>query len=194
MTSVDHKPLMNNGTPYEIHLCVESDTQCTPQHLKEEIREAIKCMSTQSRWQRFASPVHELSEQQLDYLAKLDGRDHVVCCAMVVQNDKYRGVGLARYIRLVGEADVAEFAVTVVDKFQGQGIGQRLLAQLILSAQENGVKVLRGYILPGNKRMLALCKHLQADFSREDIFVRVDIPVQQACIGTGLLAETRRSV
>lgn len=174
-----HKKLMKNGTPYKIHPCVEPDLQCTPQHLREQIREALKCMSTQSRWQRFASPVHELSEKQLDYLTNLDGRDRVAWCALTIQDDKYRGIGLSRYIRLPDEAEVAEFAVTVVDEFQGQGIGRALLEGLIESAQENGIKVLRGYVLTGNKKMLELCKRLQATDSLEDTFVRVDIPVTQ---------------
>jgi len=168
---------MQNGTPYEIHTCLDQGLQFTPQHLREEIRNALKCLSVQSRWQRFASPVQELSEKQLDHLTSLDGKNRVACCAVITQDNKYRGIGLARYIRLPEEAGVAEFAVTVLDEFQSQGIGRALLQQLIESAQKNGLKVLRGYVLPSNKGMLKLCRQLQANIGSEDRFVRADIPV-----------------
>ena len=134
-------------------------------------------MSAQSRWQRFASAVHELSEAHLNQLTNLDGRDRVAWCAVIARSDKSRGIGLARYIRLFDETGTAEFAVTVIDEFQGQGIGMTLLKQLIESAQENDINALRGYIIPSNKGMLEMCKRLKAGFSRENGFIRADIPI-----------------
>ena len=124
-------------------------------------------MSPQTRWMRFAASGN-LTEAQLDFLTKLDGKDRVAWCASVRDKGKEIGVGLARYIRLSEEEDVAEFAITVVDKYQGRGIGTALLKKLIESARENEIHRLRGHVLASNKRILSLCKSFGADIRVED--------------------------
>ena len=169
---------MKTGSPYEIHRCVDPAMHFTRQLLKEQIRQGMKCLSTESLWHRFAAPLHELSDEQLEYLTDLDGHDRVAWCAVTVEDGEYRGIGLSRYIRLPDKNDYAEFAVTVIDAFQGRGIGRALLEKLIESARENGIRRLRGYVLPGNKRMLDLCRHLQANVGRDDAFMCVELPVE----------------
>ncbi|MGB5260345.1 MAG: GNAT family N-acetyltransferase [Gammaproteobacteria bacterium] len=169
---------MKDGTPYQVQLCIEPDTPHTADLLKSQIVHAMSCMSSQSRWQRFASSVNSLSDEQLDYLTDLDGKDRVAWCASIRNNNDERGIGLARYIRLNGESNIAEFALTVLDEYQGQGIGYVLLDQLVETARDNGLEILRGYILPSNKHMLSLCKRFAASLDREDLsFVIADIPV-----------------
>lgn len=132
-------------------------------------------MSGRSRWLRFASAVKELSDTQLDYLTDLDGKNRVAWCAATNTGNHPGGIGLARYIRLGDEPDVAEFAVSVVDEFQDQGVGYTLLKSLCESAKSNGIHTLRGYVLPQNKRMLRLAKHLRAAIHQADDELRVDI-------------------
>ena len=169
---------MKDGTPYQIQLCIEPDTQHNAEFLKCQIANAIDSMSSRSLWQRFASPIHHLSESQLDYLASLDGKDRVAWCASIRTNNEERGIGLARYVRLEDANDVAEFALTVIDEFQGQGIGYQLLRQLIETARSNSLEVLRGYVLPSNKHMLSLCRRFGASTQAEDSsFLRADIPL-----------------
>lgn len=171
---------MKNGAPYEIHPCIDPQMHFTTALWREEIKKGFKSMSAQSIWQRFATGLNELSEQQLDYLTDIDGKDRVAFCAVIIQQDSYRGIGLSRYIKLKDETDIAEFSVTVIDEFQNQGIGRALLAQLIESAQTNGFKVLRGFVLPSNKAMLALCKRFQATTAKDGTFIRADIAVPQS--------------
>jgi len=169
---------MQNGTPYQIQLCVEPGTQHSPEFLKEQITDALDHMSIQSRWLRFASPINSLTDEQLDYLVDLDGKDRAAWCASISANDDERGIGLARYIKLKDENNVAEFALTLVDEFQGQGIGYVLLKQLLKTARNNHLKKLRGYVLPSNKHMLSLCQRFDASFYTDDAsFVIVDIPI-----------------
>lgn len=159
--------------------CVEPGTTHTRAFLKAQINEAIGCMSAESRWQRFATPLTELSDSQLDYLTNVDGVDRVAWCAAVLEEHGERGIGLARYVKTPEQQGVAEFALTVVDEFQGQGVGYALLKKLMEAARENGLKVLRGYSLPGNRRMLSLCKRIDAcvqseDFSLMTIDIKLD--------------------
>jgi len=88
------------------------------------------------------------------------------------------GAGIARYVRLQEESDIAEFAITIVDAWQGRGLGAILLERLIESARENGIRILRGYVLPGNSAMIRLGKRFDAQIEYEDSVLRVDITVQ----------------
>jgi len=171
--------IMPNGTRYVVLPCAEIESN----HLKDEINEGLKRMSDQSRWLRFASAVTELSDTQLDYLTDLDGSDRVAWCAGAIAGNKRAGIGLARYLRLPDEPDTAEFAVSVVDEYQGQGVGRSLLEKLIESAKLNDIHLLRGYVLPQNDRMLGLAKRLQASTRQEDDFLCVEIPT--GSIGDG---------
>ena len=58
---------------------------------------------------------------------------------------------------------MAEFALTVIDEFQGQGIGRALLTRLIQTARDNGLSTLRGHVLSGNRIMLSLCRSFDAE-------------------------------
>lgn len=176
---------MKNGTPYQIQLCVEPETQHSPECLKRQIANALDCMSSQSRWQRFASPINRLTDKQLDYLTNLDGKDRVAWCASICADDEERGIALARYVKLQDEKNVAEFAITVVDEFQGQCIGYELLQQLLKTARSNGLEILRGYVLSGNKHMLSLSRRFDASFHSEDSsFIIVDILVTTSVANT----------
>ncbi|MCP3869990.1 MAG: GNAT family N-acetyltransferase [Gammaproteobacteria bacterium] len=171
--------VMKSGAPYEIHSCIEPDLQFTTERWKAETVRGLQSMSAASRWQRFAGPVTELTDKQLDYLTDVDGKDRVAWCAVVRELSDFRGVGVSRYIRSEEEVTVAEFALAVIDEFQNQGIGQALLWRLMQSAHENGIEVLRGYVLPSNRVMLHLSRNLKADVVAEDAFVKVDISVAQ---------------
>lgn len=166
-----------DGRPFLIRTFISADSQCSPDGMREAIRDGLRRMSAQSRWQRFAGPVTELSESELDYLTDLDGKDRVAVCAGVMEGEHMVGAGLARYFRIADEPDVAEFAVTVIDEFQGQGLGTALLTALIEAARSNQLHSLRGYILPGNRLMLQMCKRFGAAIQREGTFFRAEIPV-----------------
>lgn len=153
---------MKDGTPYHVQLCVESGTEHSSEMLKGRIAEAMQRLSGRSRWQRFAAPVTRLSEQQLDYLTALDNRFKVAWCAWVPRDGNELGIGLGRYVALREDLAIAEFALTVVDDYQGQGVGEVLLRRLVRSALENRIRELRGHVLAGNRAMLALSRHFDA--------------------------------
>ena len=171
MPDLLHSLSMKNGAPYEIRPCIDPRMPFARAQLKEEIRRGLAQLTTESRWQRFASGVGELSDRQLDYLADVDGQDRVAWCAAVRQGEAFHGIGLP------DRPDIAEFAVTVIDEFQGQGVGRQLLGQLRQTAAAQGIGILRGYVLPSNQRMLRLCRQFGAEFLEESGAVRVDIPV-----------------
>jgi GNAT superfamily N-acetyltransferase len=84
-------------------------------------------LSARSRRSRFFTGKVRLSEAEVRYLTNIDHHDHEALGA--VSRDG-RGVGVARYIRDRDETASAEVAVTVVDEWQGRGLGGKLLALL----------------------------------------------------------------
>jgi GNAT superfamily N-acetyltransferase len=177
MVQTGNRFSMKNGTAYAIHVCINEQLNVTPERLKQEIREAWKGLSDQSRWQRFASAMPELSDRQLDYLTDIDGHDRVAWCAALIERDDLRGIGVARYFRISETPQLAEFAVTVLDAFQGQGVGRQLMLHLIDSARANAIHTLRGHVLHSNKAMLALGRHLGGQALPIEGEIQLDIPV-----------------
>lgn len=170
---------MNDGTAYRIQLCVEPGSTHTSDFLKGRIAEALQRMSSHSRWQRFAAPVTQLSEEQLTYLTDLDNRTRLAWCAAMDRDGSDLGIGLGRYIGLADEPGVAEFAVTVVDEFQGQGVGTALLQRLIASAADNGFRALCGFMMVTNTRMIRLSRRFGAVVEEETPgYVRVVIALR----------------
>ena len=94
-------------------------------------------LSATSRWMRFLTPKKELSPAELRYFTDLDHHDHEALGALDHGNG--RGVGIARYIRHAGDPYAADIAVTVVDDWQGRGLGTELLARLSDRARQEGI-------------------------------------------------------
>jgi acetyltransferase len=68
-------------------------------------------------------------------------------------------VAVGRLTKLHG-GGVAEFALVVSDRFQGQGLGTELLRRLLDVARDEGIGRVVGYILPENGAMQGVCKKL----------------------------------
>ncbi len=67
--------------------------------------------------------------------------------------------GVARLCRLPGRAE-AEFAVVVSDPWQHQGIGTKLLQQLVEVGRAEGLKRIAGQVLAENGAMLRTCERV----------------------------------
>jgi GNAT superfamily N-acetyltransferase len=120
------------------------------------IREGLRHMSPESRRLRFGVGVDHLSDSEIRYLTDLDHINHVAWGAMVDGEP----AGLSRYIRL-NNSDVAEIAVTVVDKFQSRGLARVLVGALVASARMNGIKKLAFAIDPGNRGVLNILRDVE---------------------------------
>lgn len=118
---------------------------------KEMLRDGFEHLSPSSRYARFMAPKSRLTERELRYLTEVDGIDHFAMGAIrrrFVSKDE--GIGSARFVRLADEPDTAEAAVTVLDEFQGQGLGSILLQRLIEAAWEREIRWFRNDLLAEN--------------------------------------------
>jgi RimJ/RimL family protein N-acetyltransferase len=125
---------------------------------REELRRAFRKTSPKTRYLRFLGVVGDLSDAMLDYLTNVDQKDHVAIVATVTSDDlkEERGIGVARFIRVAGERDVAEAAVTVTDEMQRKGVGTLLVRELGRAAVAHGVRRLRADVLADNATMRAI--------------------------------------
>jgi len=116
-------------------------------------------LSRDSRYQRFFTFRDALSAQELRALTESDG-DHALALGLVSYDDEgnARPLGVARYVRLTSEPEVAEAAVTVVDAMHGRGLGKLLLRQLVRAARARGIERLRGEVLTTNRAMQRLLR------------------------------------
>jgi GNAT superfamily N-acetyltransferase len=94
-------------------------------------------LSAHSRQMRFLRRKDELSTAELRYFTDVDHRDHEALGAL---DPSGRGVGIARYVRDAQDPHAAEIALTIVDDWQGRGLGTELLAQLTGRAYSAGIR------------------------------------------------------
>ena len=128
---------------------------------KELLERGFERLSPTSRYRRFFHQVDHLSQAQLEYLTEVDGQNHnaFVC---LLRDDPSVGVGVARWVRLPDEPDVAEGAVTVVDEFHGRGVGKTLLYVVARDAIAKGIRAFRAWIVGENTPILNILLELGA--------------------------------
>jgi GNAT superfamily N-acetyltransferase len=153
-------------------------------------------LSEQSRYRRFLAPVPKLTDAQLRYLTEVDHDSHEAVVA-VDADRPWDGFGVARYVRLDAEPEVAEAAVTVIDEYQGRGLGTLLLVLLARTAIERGIRRFRAYVLEENKPMRDLLESLGADVHHDSPgLLRMDtpLPLDPAAVVEGPAGEILRAV
>ncbi len=151
---------------------------------KPALAAAFARLSEQSRYQRFLSAVNELSESQLRYLTEVDHHDHEALVAFDPAAGDGTAVGVGRYVRTAG-ATSAEAAVTIVDDFQGRGLGTALCNLLAERAREEGVRRFTALLLAGNEQMRDVLASLgpATVISRSAGTIEVEVAIPEAGIG-----------
>ena len=123
-------------------------------------------LSARSRRLRFLSPKEELSSAELGYFTDVDHHDHEALGAL--DHADGRGVGIARYVRDAGDPQAAEIAVTVIDDWQGRGLGTELVAQLSERARSEGIRRFTALVAADNPAMARLLRNVRADLVRRE--------------------------
>jgi RimJ/RimL family protein N-acetyltransferase len=115
-------------------------------------------LGEQSRYRRFFTAMPALPEATLKAAVEVDHTDHEALVAVPLLSAEI--VGECRFIRLPGQPDTAEVGVTVLDAWQGRGLGSALLARLSERALESGIEYFTAEVLAENRTMLALLPSL----------------------------------
>lgn len=120
------------------------------------LKKMVKNMSAESRYFRFMHAINDLSPQLIAQFTKLDYDRQMAFVA--VDNDA-NVVGVSRYTMSTDRLS-AEFAVSIADDWQGQGLASSLMKLVIEHATAQGLERMTGDVLVTNNPMRGLMKSL----------------------------------
>jgi GNAT superfamily N-acetyltransferase len=128
----------------------------------------------------------ELSEAMVRYLTEIDHHDHEALAALDEQTGE--GIGVARYVRDPKRPDVAEVAVTVLDDWQGKGLGTLLLEVLGARARAEGIRSFVALMLGSNQEMMDVLTALGPVriVDREVGTVEIEMPIPEVGLSPAL--------
>jgi RimJ/RimL family protein N-acetyltransferase len=158
---------LRNGTQVEIRALRPSD--------RDAFVDAARRTSDRSLYRRFFGVRREFNDQEVTGFVEVDFIHQVALVAVMHTAAHEAIVAGARYI-VVGPG-VAEFACTVVDQFQGQGIASALLRQLVQLARAAGITQLIAEVMAENTAMLRVLERsgLRRQMRRESDVVHVTL-------------------
>ncbi len=128
---------------------------------RELLARGFEHLSEQSRYQRFLAIKPSLSTSELEYLTNVDDEHHMAIGAGIpADGEPEEPLGVARFVRYPDQPEVAEVAVTVIDEYQGKGLGRLLLEYLVEAARERGIRTFRADTFTTNLPMRALFEEI----------------------------------
>jgi RimJ/RimL family protein N-acetyltransferase len=150
LTSAEQTTVLRDGSGVLIRPVRPSDA--------ELLAEGFERLSPESRRLRFLTAKDVLRPAELRYLTDVDHHDHEAIGALDLASGQ--GAGIARYIRDVKDPRTAEIAVTIVDGWQGRGLGTELVARLAERARAEGIERFVALTAGSNVAMGLLLQHM----------------------------------
>lgn len=122
-------------------------------------RDFITALSPQTRRYRFQEQFMAPDEALVNHLVNVDHINDEAFVALSEESGNTRIVGVSRYA--VGNDPLqCEVAITVLDDWQGHGLGTTLMQRLIDAARERGIKRMISLDFAENQEMTHLAHHL----------------------------------
>jgi GNAT superfamily N-acetyltransferase len=125
---------------------------------KDGLKRGLAQLSAESKRQRFFSSRKDFTDKELAFFTEVDQHNHIAYVAVSKEADGPHPAGSARCVRDVmhGRPDFAELAVTIIDSFQGQGLGKALLEVLAQKAIKENIHFFYGDFNVSNNKILKL--------------------------------------
>lgn len=127
---------------------------------------AFERLSDRTRYMRFFSPMPTLSDTMADYLSDVDTVDRVAVVSYPA-DDPSNLVGVVRYYRSADKPDEAEVALTILDRFQGRGLGSAMFSRCSAVARANGINTFTATVLSENQAMIKFFSNRGAKVTRD---------------------------
>ena len=162
---------------------------------REGIIAGFNRLSPETRVQRWFYPKMRLTEAEIEALVSRADDDHGAIVAVQLDEDDAEAgpIGMARFVRSRDDPAAGEIAITIVDDWQGLGIGRILLHRLLAMMSERRIPWADGRLQAENRRMRRLLEPYvpQGGFQREDELLRFRFPVP--ALGDPLMAQLARN-
>ena len=138
---------LQDGTPALIWPLLPTDA--------ETLRDIFRRLSPESRQHRFLQVLDQLDDPMIRRLVdSVDGVHHIALLLIVLPPEgEEEPVGVARLAQYSDDPAIAEIAVTVVDDWQGRGVGTALVSAL-MQRRPAAVTRLRTLVAADNRRRL----------------------------------------
>ena len=141
-------------------------------------------LSERSVHLRYASLMKLEQRVAHDRLARICFIDYDREMALVAEEEAGQILGVGRLTQQPGQNE-AEFAMLVIDEYQGEGVGTELLRRLVEVGRDEGLDRITADILRQNQAMQRVCEKLGFDL------VRGDEPGQDMVTAVKSLADRR---
>ena len=175
-TAIDHPHLYPHLviTPYPAKYVVlwklKDGTEVTLRPIRPEDEpmelEFVRGLSTETSRFRFFQIIRDLPHEALVRFCNIDYDREMAIVAETRVGEKVVEIGVSRLIIDPGRLR-GEFAVVVADKYQGRGLGTKLVDMLIEFAREKGIHTVYGTVMSENIKMIQLCEKLGFSTRRE---------------------------
>jgi RimJ/RimL family protein N-acetyltransferase len=144
---------------------------------------AASRISPRSIYRRFFAPKRTFSEQEKAFFFNVDFDKHVAVVALVEEAGRQVIVGAARYVII--QPGKAEIAFTVIDQYQGKGVGAAMMRRLIEMGRAAGIETFTAEVLQENRPMLRVFEKsgLPMTTSMGSGVVHVDLQLRRVACG-----------
>lgn len=116
-------------------------------------------LGPESRQRRFHAAKPRLTSRELEALARVDTRHHVLVA--YVDGDAHPAA-MARIVRNVHDRHGGELAFEVADRYQGCGLGTQLVKLLLADARAAGIVRVDAFVQTSNRAALGLLRRVLA--------------------------------
>ncbi len=123
---------------------------------KIPLQVGLQMLSPESIRQRFFASKKEFTENELKFLTEVDQINHLAYVAVHHLDGKQLPGGVIRAIKNVERPTYAEIGITIVDRYQGKGVGIRLFNTICERALEVGFTHIYGEYHTSNLKMTKL--------------------------------------
>ena len=128
---------------------------------KKRLKRFHAGLSERSVYQRFFEFKERLNDRDLRYLTEVDSVRHVALVATARKWLRQEIAGVARYASTETQdhPKKADVALTVLDEYQGKGLGTALFRHLASIATAQGVDEFQAEVLGENREMMRVFEH-----------------------------------
>jgi RimJ/RimL family protein N-acetyltransferase len=143
---------------------------------REAIRAALARTSAKSLYHRFFAVKRKFSDKEAHYFLDIDFVKHVALVAIADENGRPTIVGGCRYV--VVRPGVAEISFSVIDAYQGRGVGSALMRHIAALARKEGLKELVAEVLADSAPMLRVFERSGLVMSTKLVGITVDVALR----------------